>query len=681
MENITKTFCITLVISGALIMLYGILNYYGSLVKLKKQINSKELFSELIYGACMAMMIFFQIGYFIVAVIFMFQTNFMPENLLVALIFLFGAIFVVAMSFMIRRMFISITDNAELGTRLEQQELMSAIAQSFTSTEDSKILINNALKISGEFMKADQAILSRYDEKNCVLECIHEWYNEKARPFIGSEEKWPFTPDMEFYVSMMKDTYAAVNDFSTESHPNFSVVKNYNLGAFLNIAVFVSGKFWGILGFIIYGKPNVWSGSNIQLGKMIAGIFSGAISRTMMYNELIQAKDMADDANQAKSEFLSRMSHEMRTPMNAIIGMTGIGKTTTDVDRKNYCLDRISMASTHLLGVINDILDMSKIEACKLELTSEEFELSEMLERIENIITFQIDAKKQEFTTVIADDVPEVLNTDEQRLSQIITNLLSNSIKFTPIEGIITLDISKTGEEDNKHVLQFVIRDTGIGISDEQKAKLFQSFVQADGTIARKYGGTGLGLAISKSLVELMGGEIRIESELGKGSSFIFSIMTEKTRAELSDETDPDGDGRIMQGKFHEQCFRDLSILIAEDIEINREIVETLLEFTGINMDFAENGSEAYNKFIENPASYDIIFMDLHMPEMTGYEVTKKIRQLDNPIAQNIPIIAMTADVFNEDIEKCLSAGMNSHIGKPLDLDTVLEKIDQFTLH
>jgi len=366
--------------------------------------------------------------------------------------------------------------------------------------------------------------------------------------------------------------------------------------------------------------------------------------------------------------------------MNAIIGMTGIGKTSTDVERKNYCLDRISMASTHLLGVINDILDMSKIEANKLELSFEEFEIDRMLSRIENIINFQIEAKKQKYAVNIADNIPKTIKSDEQRLSQVITNLISNAIKFTPIEGTISLEINKTGETEDDNILEFTVKDTGIGIAEDQKDKLFQSFAQADGSISRKFGGTGLGLAISKSIVEMMGGTIKIESEVGKGSSFIFSIHTQKTRAEKSDNENA-GEPENAEQKYGNECFKNISILVAEDIEINREIVETLLEFTGVNIDFAENGSEAYTKFIENPAAYDMIFMDIHMPELNGYEVTKKIRQLDNPIAHNIPIIAMTADVFNEDVEKCISAGMNSHVGKPLDLEAVLDKIDQYSFH
>ena len=662
-------------------MLYSIYKYYKSLDDLRKQIKSKKLFSDITYTVCMNMMIFFLFGYVFVAFLFIRSTSISPITMLVSGIFFFGAIFVNIMVTMVKRMFIAITDKAELKKRLQQQELMSAISQSFTTTEDPQELMHKALEMSGRFMNVDHSFISKYAEEESELVCLNEWVSERGCSFMGAKEKWPITQDMQYYKDLNEKGYVVINDFSQETHPNYLTVKDYNLGAFLNIPVFISGKLWGILGFIFYNRTYEWNESDIQLGEMIAGVFSGAISRSIIYEELVQAKDLADQANQAKSDFLSRMSHEMRTPMNAIIGMTGLGKSSAEIDRKNYCFDRISMASTHLLGVINDILDMQKIEANKLELCFDCFKLDKMLFRIENIISFQIEAKKQQFKITIENDVPGIINSDEQRLSQILTNLLSNAIKFTPPEGCINLLIKKTGEENDRVFLQFEVRDSGIGLSPEQKAKLFQSFSQADGTISRKYGGTGLGLAISKRLVEMMEGRIWVESEFGKGASFIFSISTEKPQKTASGRLHSEGDDVFGHIKFDENCLEGVKILVAEDIEINREIVESILEFTGISIDFAENGAVLCEKFSKDPSAYNMIFMDIHMPELDGYEATKRIRGMNNHIAKNIPIIAMTADVFNEDIEKCLTAGMNSHIGKPLDLNTLLTKIAQYTLY
>jgi len=674
-----KILSITLVICGILVMQISIIGYFKTLVKIRNQTKAVKLFSNFVYTACLAIMVFFIAGYAATAYIYAVKTTVKPGELIIAVIFLMGAFFTYAMAKMIRGLFLSVTNKNELIKRLKQQELMSVISQNFMSEDDPHKLMYEALKMSGHFMNVDHSFISKYREEEKILEVYSEWCGEKARPFIGMTDKWPLTDDMDYFKDLAGKGAAVINDFRQLTHPNFLTVRDYSVGAFLNMPLYISGKIWGILGFIHYNRPHEWDEGDILLGKIIASIFSRNINMNIISSELVSAKDQADQANQAKSDFLSRMSHEMRTPMNAIIGMTGIGKAAKETERKNYCFDRISMASTHLLGVINDILDMSKIEANKLELSFSDFELANMISRIMNITGFQLEAKKQNLKISVADDVPETINSDEQRLSQIITNLLSNAIKFTPIEGDIALIVRKTDEEGNRINLQFEIRDSGIGMTEEQTHKLFHSFTQADGTISRKYGGTGLGLVISKSLVEMMGGRITVESEQGKGSSFIFNIYSEKTEAgKTAGGQHAENDGSSY-GKYRENCFKNLKILIAEDIEINREIIETLLEFTGIQIEFAENGLQAYNKFIENPSSFDIIFMDIHMPEMNGLEATEKIRMYDNAIAKTVPIIAMTADVFNEDIKKCISSGMDSHIGKPLDIDAVLDSISEYS--
>ena len=524
-------------------------------------------------------------------------------------------------------------------------------------------------------------------------------------------------------------------------------------------------------------------------------------------NDLIQAKDLAEQGSRTKSEFLSRMSHEMRTPMNAIIGMTNIAKSSTELERKNYCLEKIESASNHLLGVINDVLDMAKIEAGKFELSITDFNLEKMLIKITNVINYRMEEKKLNFTIKIDWDVPQSIVSDEQRLNQVITNLLSNAVKFTPPDGTITLFIHKVAENDGLFTLEFGIRDSGIGISEEQQERLFHSFEQADGSVSRKYGGTGLGLAISKNIVELMNGKIWVESAIGEGSSFIFQIQVKKGHSvsqnllganvnwnnlrilavddeedvlkyflsmaealnlqcevaangtdacELIEKNDPyniifvdwkmpDMNGIELTKRIKgvcnnntviimisaiewsyieieakqagvdrfiskplftsaivdcineclglrektkndgsteqdiDGCFAGKRILLAEDVEINREIVIALLEPTGLQIDCAENGQIAYKMFETFP-DYDAIFMDIHMPEVDGYESARMIRALPDVRAKNVPIIAMTANVFREDIEKCLQAGMNVHIGKPLNIEEVMAKLKQYLL-
>jgi signal transduction histidine kinase/CheY-like chemotaxis protein len=395
--------------------------------------------------------------------------------------------------------------------------------------------------------------------------------------------------------------------------------------------------------------------------------------------------EAAREANKSKSRFLSNMSHEMRTPMNAIIGMTTIAKSSQDMAKKNYCLSKIEEASIHLLGVINDILDISKIEAGKFELSASDFDFEKTIKKAAEILRFRIEEKQQYFTMNIAGDIPRVLFGDDQRLTQVLTNLLSNAVKFTPENGSVSLDAVFEKEEQGLCFLKIAVTDTGIGISREQQARLFNSFQQADSATSRKFGGTGLGLAISKRIAEMMGGTIQIESEPGKGSSFIFYFRIPRGTSQVTDTAKLPAEGQL---EISNAIFEGRRILLAEDVEINREIVLTLLEPSKISIDCAENGIEAVRLFSAHPDQYDLIFMDVQMPDMDGYEATRRIRALEAALgekqtqvsgaSQGIPIIAMTANVFREDVEKCLAAGMNDHVGKPLSYEDILEKLTKY---
>ncbi|GHV84957.1 hypothetical protein AGMMS50230_05650 [Spirochaetia bacterium] len=406
---------------------------------------------------------------------------------------------------------------------------------------------------------------------------------------------------------------------------------------------------------------------------------------------LTRARLDAEAASKAKSNFLANMSHEMRTPMNAIIGMTNLAKSSGEVERKDYCLEKIENASHHLLGVINDVLDMSKIEANKFELSFQEFNVSKMIQRVTGVITSRLEEKCQTFVVDVDKNIPANVIGDEQRLAQVITNLLSNAVKFTPESGSIRCSIKLLKLLEETIIIQVEVADTGIGISDEQQERLFASFQQADASISRRFGGTGLGLAISKQIVEMMNGTIWVNSRPGHGSVFSFS-------AELKKSTEEKKAAEGEEETSWKNSFKGYTILLAEDVEINREIVLALLEPTGISVDCAENGKEALDLFSENPGKYQMIFMDIHMPEVDGYEATRRIRaferelllkDLEHPSQEGsplgdtrksfrVPIVAMTANVFREDIENCLAAGMNDHIGKPLDFKEVLEKLQQY---
>jgi CheY-like chemotaxis protein len=313
------------------------------------------------------------------------------------------------------------------------------------------------------------------------------------------------------------------------------------------------------------------------------------------------------------------------------------------------------------------VLDTAKLESGKFELAYEDFYFRNVIERAVCIITHNIEEKSQKFTVSIDDKIPTILNGDAQRLAQIIINLLSNASKFTPTHGSIHLSAKLTGEADRRCTIEICVEDSGIGISPEQQENLFRAFSQAETTTYQKYGGTGLGLLISKNIADIMGGKIWIDSTPDKGSSFFFSVQLER------------GNDFDQAPQMHE--FPDLSdrhILLADDVEINREIVAALLSPTGIKITFAENGIQAINLFRKVPEEFDFIFMDIKMPEADGHEATRQIRAIDHPRAQSIPIVAMTANVFSEDIEQCLLAGMNDHIGKPVTAEMMLGALEKW---
>ncbi|MDL2218617.1 response regulator, partial [Christensenellaceae bacterium OttesenSCG-928-M15] len=444
-----------------------------------------------------------------------------------------------------------------------------------------------------------------------------------------------------------------------------------NVVAILIVPVFLKENFWGFVIFSDFRKEREFAEAEEGVLRSASLLLAAGILRNEMTLDLISAKEAADDSARAKSDFLSNMSHEIRTPINAITGMSAIASKTDDMGRVRDCMVKIDAASRQLLGLINDILDMSKIDAGKMELSYEPFRLHAALQNVKSIIGVRAAEKGLSLELHIGKGVPEVCVGDEMRLTQILLNLLSNAVKFTPKDGRVALEAELRTESNQRCTLAFHVRDTGIGISPEQQARLFRAFEQAETSTAKRYGGTGLGLVISKKIAELMEGDITLESAEGQGSCFTAYVTLHLGAEDMLKAVT---DNKDVSNDMYDGC----TVLLAEDIEINREIITTLLEEKNAVIDIAENGAEAVAAFGAQPDRYDMILMDVHMPEMNGLTATAKIRSMSNPRAKTIPILAMTANAFDEDVRQCMAAGMNGHIPKPIDVNQFFKEMARF---
>jgi signal transduction histidine kinase/CheY-like chemotaxis protein len=722
----------------------------------------------------------------------------------------------------IKKMSQSLAEQDELlKIRLAQQELISDISKSFVTSGESGTLIGEAIAKLGRHLGTSRVVVIGIDyDRDDIYVAYSRQDENMPSPKAGISGlldiiKADFTETIQGNDVTQTSTCGDIF-----KDPRYSGLAQTGIRAFVSAPLYVDGLLWGILSVEQCDGPREWHENETSFIATIASVIAGAIMRSVYNDKLKNALERATAASEAKGLFLSNMSHEMRTPLNTIMGMSSIGKNSPGVERKDYALGKIEDASAHLLGVINDVLDMSKIEAGKLELVLVDFSYEKMLKKAINANCIRMEQKQQKFHITVDGKIPHILLGDDQRLAQVIINLLSNAIKFTPEGGSIRLNTFLLSEPpaeaegiaspicgsppaaDEDCTIIVEVSDTGIGITEEQQARLFHACEQAESGMSRKFGGTGLGLAISKRIVEMMNGEIGVSSEPGKGSIFRFSFKAGRGRENPASLLDPSVNWKTMKvlavddeeeilsyfseifKRYGVHCdvaidgnealkqieksggydiyfvdwkmpgmngieltkeikkrnkdrksviimisatewtfirdeaenagvdkylmkplfasdimdcmnsclgvggsntqeqrdvikggeFRGCRILLAEDVEINREILLASMEGTGAEIDCAENGLQALRIVSENPKKYDIVFMDVQMPEMDGLESTRNIRKS----GIKIPVIAMTANVFKEDIERCLAAGMNDHIGKPLDMANVMKKVRKY---
>ncbi|GHV11851.1 hypothetical protein FACS1894219_03700 [Clostridia bacterium] len=541
------------------------------------------------------------------------------------------------------------------------------------SEESAKNTSHKALEILARSIGADRAFLWEVSEKDGGS------YARRAASWIGCKF-CPEAPSLDTQYPLESITSAIGIKFVT-GIPGFEPVNASvedlppraaaalsadGLKALLVTPIVNEGIFRGFFTFEDFTTEREFEKEEVDIisyGSMLTAL---TIQRAETLSAVVKAKDEAIAGMKAKSEFLSRMSHEFRTPMNAIIGMSAIAMKAKDLSRVRHCVSKVNSASRQLLAMIGNILDMSNIEAGSFGITESEFDFGKMIEQTIEVIKVKLEEKSQTFKLEFPEGIRKRVIADEYRLSQVFINLLTNAVKFTSDYGIIALRINFFQLDSENAVIHAEVEDSGIGITGEARETLWNAFEQGDKSLTRRYGGTGLGLAVTKKVVNLMGGDIWFESEPGEGTRFTFEV-----KVKLGDPLTPKGYGRKRVDEPRDWAGK--RILLVEDIEINREIAADMLQDTGAEIDVSENGLAAVGRF-QSGETYDAVLMDVHMPMMDGLSATRKIRAL----GAATPIIAMTANAFKEDEQACRDAGMDSHIAKPIDLETLLWELDVF---
>jgi len=571
-----------------------------------------------------------------------------------------------------------------------REKLLNAVKQAAevlltADEEDTLKALMTGMEIVGRCLDVDRVQIWRNEEIDGELCFVmrYEWLSEigKQKIEVPLGLGCPYS-SREGWLEMFLRGEHMNSPISKLPPDDAAFLGPYEMVSIVNMPLFLNQEFIGFFSVDDCELEREFTADEMDVIASAGLMFSSVFNRNLQAEKIAEtnaqietALEQALSASRAKSEFLSTMSHEMRTPMNAIIGMTAIARNTEDSERKHYALGKAQRAARHLLGIINDVLDMSKIEANKLELQHVEIDLRDLLEKAISLVEFRMEEKRQRFSMSMDKNVPFFYSGDNQSLTQVVTNLLTNAVTYTQEEGEVGLAVSLVKEEDGICELRFVVTDSGIGISPEHHEQLFEMFERADNSASSKHGGTGLGLPISKRLIELMGGGISVESELGKGSKFIFTVKLPRIEQDEKGASPHPGFNSVEF--FRDVKFAGKRLLLAEDVEINSEVLTAQLDGTGLLIDIAQNGKKAVEMVAANPGLYDLVFMDIRMPEMDGLEATRRIRSLPAN-GKELPIIAMTANVFTDDVENCLAAGMDDHIGKPLDMRIVFEKLRKY---